>query len=131
MNSLEKLFEETLKDVYYAEKAILKALPKMAQEASSPKLEQAFNRHFKETEGQVARLDQVFDMLGKRAVGDEVAARLKQPFVIENRPGGGGAIAAEFVARSAPDGYTLVSTDFDIKPLYFSLQEYSRGVTPR
>lgn len=74
MNSLEKLFEETLKDVYYAEKAILKALPKMAQEASSPKLEQAFNRHFKETEGQVARLDQVFDMLGKRAAGKKCPA---------------------------------------------------------
>ena len=74
MNSLGKLFEETLKDVYYAEKAILKALPKMAKGATSPKLEAAFNRHLKETEGQVARLDQVFELMGKRAAGKKCAA---------------------------------------------------------
>ena len=74
MNSLGKLFEETLKDVYYAEKAILKALPKMAKGATSPKLEAAFNRHLKETEGQVGRLDQVFELMGKRAAGKKCAA---------------------------------------------------------
>lgn len=69
MNSLDKLFEETLKDIYYAEKAILKALPKLAKGASSPHLEKAFEKHLKETEGQVARLEQVFEIIGKRAAG--------------------------------------------------------------
>ena len=43
-----------------------------------------------------------------RAVGDELFATLKQPVVIENRPGGGGMLAASIVARAAPDGYTLL-----------------------
>ena len=67
METFKELFEETLKDIYYAEKAILKALPKMAKKASSKKLQAAFTRHEKETERQVERLDQVFELLGKRA----------------------------------------------------------------
>ena len=67
MEKFSELFEETLKDIYYAEKAILKALPKMAKKASSRKLEAAFTKHHKETERQVERLDQVFELLGKRA----------------------------------------------------------------
>jgi ferritin-like metal-binding protein YciE len=67
METFKELFEETLKDIYYAEKAILKALPKMARKASSKKLQTAFTKHHKETEKQVDRLDQVFELLGKRA----------------------------------------------------------------
>jgi ferritin-like metal-binding protein YciE len=69
MERFGELFEETLKDVYYAEKAILKALPKMAKKASSKKLQEAFTRHESETEHQVERLDQVFKLIGKRATG--------------------------------------------------------------
>jgi ferritin-like metal-binding protein YciE len=69
MERLGELFEETLKDIYYAEKAILKALPKMAKKASSKKLQEAFTRHESETEHQVERLDQVFKLIGKRAAG--------------------------------------------------------------
>ena len=69
MDSLEKLFEESVRDIYYAEKKILKALPKMAKKASSSKLAQAFEAHIAETEGQVERLEQVFELIGKAARG--------------------------------------------------------------
>jgi ferritin-like metal-binding protein YciE len=66
---LEDLFVETLKDIYYAEKQILKALPKMAREAKSPELKQAFETHRTETEGHVDRLQQVFELVDKPARG--------------------------------------------------------------
>ena len=66
---LNDLFLDTLKDIYYAEKQILKALPKMAKAASSDQLRAAFEKHLAETEGQVDRLEQVFEMLDKPARG--------------------------------------------------------------
>jgi ferritin-like metal-binding protein YciE len=66
---LNDLFLDTLKDIYYAEKQILKALPKMAKAASSDKLRAAFEKHHDETEGQIERLEQVFELLGKPARG--------------------------------------------------------------
>jgi ferritin-like metal-binding protein YciE len=72
--TFKDLFEETLKDIYYAEKAILKALPKMAKKANSKKLQQAFTKHEKETEKQVERLEQVFELIGKRASGKDCPA---------------------------------------------------------
>jgi ferritin-like metal-binding protein YciE len=74
MQKFSELFEETLKDIYYAEKAILKALPKMAKKTSSKKLEAAFTKHVKETERQVERLNNVFEMIGKKAQGKECPA---------------------------------------------------------
>jgi ferritin-like metal-binding protein YciE len=67
--TLETLFVETLKDIFYAEKQILKALPKMARSAESPELKQAFQQHRDETEGHVERLQQIFEMLEKPARG--------------------------------------------------------------
>jgi ferritin-like metal-binding protein YciE len=67
--TLQDLFVETLKDIYYAEKQILRALPKMARQAKSPDLKQAFETHRHETEGQVDRLQQIFEMLDKPARG--------------------------------------------------------------
>src|SRR5580698_628012 len=66
---LKDLFADTLKDIYFAEKQILRALPKMAREAESPELKQAFETHRDETEGQVERLNQVFEQLGRPARG--------------------------------------------------------------
>ena len=66
---LNDLFLDTLKDVYFAEKQILKALPKMAKAASSGKLRAAFEKHHDETEGQVERLEKVFEMIDKPARG--------------------------------------------------------------
>ena len=74
METFKELFEATLKDIYYAEKAILKALPKMAKKASSKKLQAAFTKHHKETERQVGRLEEVFELIGKRAAGKKCPA---------------------------------------------------------
>lgn len=67
--TLDTLFHDTLRDIYYAERKILKALPKMARAAQSPDLRAAFERHKAETEVHVERLQQVFELLGKRALG--------------------------------------------------------------
>ena len=69
LDSLEKLFVEELKDVYNAEKQLLRALPRMAKAADSPELQQAFTRHAKETEGQIQRLERVFQEVGQSARG--------------------------------------------------------------
>ena len=66
---LHDLFLDTLKDIYFAEKHIMKALPKMAKAAHSPDLRAAFEKHLHETEGQVDRLEKVFDLLDKPARG--------------------------------------------------------------
>lgn len=66
---LDDLFLDTLKDIYYAERKILKALPKMAKAAQSPDLKAAFEKHEDETESQVERLQKVFEILGKKARG--------------------------------------------------------------
>ena len=62
VKSMEDLFVHTLKDIYYAEKQILKNLPKMAKQAKSSELKQAFEKHREETEGQIERLEQVFEL---------------------------------------------------------------------
>ncbi len=67
--NLKDLFGETLKDIYFAERQILRALPKMAYQAAAPELRQAFETHREETEGQVERLKQVFKQFGRPARG--------------------------------------------------------------
>ncbi|AHB47705.1 hypothetical protein W911_03630 [Hyphomicrobium nitrativorans NL23] len=74
METLEKLFEDTLRDIYYAEKAIIKNLPKMARKADSDDLKAAFEEHIVQTEEQVARLEQIFEMIGKSARGKRCPA---------------------------------------------------------
>ena len=65
--TLDDLFHDTLKDIYYAERKIAKALPKMARGAQSEDLKAAFQRHKEETDEHVERLQQVFEILGKPA----------------------------------------------------------------
>lgn len=74
MENLRDLFETTLRDIYYAEKAILKALPKMAKKATSEDLAAAFEEHLQQTEGHVERLERIFSMLGKSARGKKCQA---------------------------------------------------------
>jgi len=69
MKSLDDLFMHFLQDVYYAERQLLKALPKMAKSAQAPALKEAFTAHHQETVHQVERLEQVFEHLGKPAKG--------------------------------------------------------------
>jgi ferritin-like metal-binding protein YciE len=72
--TLQDLFHDTLKDTYYAEKKILTSLPKMAKAAQSADLRAAFEKHERETEGQVERLEQVFALIEEPAKGKTCAA---------------------------------------------------------
>jgi ferritin-like metal-binding protein YciE len=67
--TLDDLFLDTLKDIYYAEKQILKALPKMARASQSEEGKAAFLKHKEQTEGQIERLQQVFELISKPARG--------------------------------------------------------------
>lgn len=67
--TLDTLFHETLKDIYYAERKIGTALRKMARAAQDPELKAAFQTHEQETQAQYERLSEVFDALGKRPTG--------------------------------------------------------------
>ena len=71
---LNDLFLDTLKDIYYAEKQIYKSLPKMAKATQSDQLRAAFEKHEQETEGQIERLEQIFELLGKPARGKKCDA---------------------------------------------------------
>jgi ferritin-like metal-binding protein YciE len=73
---LEDLFHDTLKDIYYAEKQIGKALQKMSKAANSERLSAAFLKHKDETERQVQRLEQVFEIIGKPVRGKKCEAIL-------------------------------------------------------
>ena len=67
--TFDDLFLHQLQDVYYAEKQITKALPTMIEKATDPALKQGFETHLRETEGQIRRLERVFDMIGEEAKG--------------------------------------------------------------
>ena len=76
MATLEDLYTDLLKDLYSAEKQLVKALPKMAKNAQAPDLQKAFQEHLKQTEGQVERIERIFTELGgsprgKKCVGME------------------------------------------------------------
>lgn len=100
---LDDLFLDTLKDIYYAERQILKALPKMAKAATSPELKAGFEQHHQETEGQVERLQQVFDILGKPARGktcDAILGILEEGKEIMDEYKGATALDAGLVAAA-------------------------------
>ena len=99
---LNDLFLDTLKDIYYAEKQIYKSLPKMAKAAQSDQLRAAFEKHETETEGQIERLEQVFELLGK-------AARGKKCDAIEGILDEGKEIMDEYKGTSALDAGLLAA----------------------
>jgi len=66
-SKLYQLFEDELKDIYWAETHLVKALPKMAEAATSEQLKKAFEKHLEVTQKQVSRLEEVFSVLGKKA----------------------------------------------------------------
>ena len=94
--TLDDLFEETLKDIFYAEKKILTALPKMAKAAQSEELKEAFQKHEKETEEHVSRLEKVFELI-------ETAPRGKKCEAIEGIIEEGAEIIKEFKGAPALD----------------------------
>ncbi len=69
INSLRELYVEHLRDLYDAENQLIKALPKMAKEASSDELRQGIEEHLEQTRGQAERLEQIFEQLGERPKG--------------------------------------------------------------
>jgi ferritin-like metal-binding protein YciE len=73
-SKLMKLFEDELKDIYWAEKALTKALPKMAKKATNEDLIAALENHLEETEGQIEKLEQVFEAIGKKATAKKCEA---------------------------------------------------------
>jgi ferritin-like metal-binding protein YciE len=94
--TLDDLFLDTLKDIYYAERQIVKTLPKMAKAATSPTLKAGFEEHMHETEGHIERLEQIFELLGKPARGKTCDAILG---IIEE----GKSIMDEFKGTQALD----------------------------
>jgi ferritin-like metal-binding protein YciE len=74
LKQLDELFHDTLKDIYYAEKKILTALPKMAKAAQNSDLKAAFEKHESETEEQVGRLERVFELIEKKPQGKKCPA---------------------------------------------------------
>jgi ferritin-like metal-binding protein YciE len=99
---LNDLFLDTLKDIYYAEKQILKSLPKMAKAAASDQLRAAFEKHHDETEGQIGRLEQIFELLAKPARGKKCDA-------IEGILDEGKEIMDEYKGASALDAGLLAA----------------------
>ncbi len=74
INTMNDLFVQTLRDIYYAENQILQSLPDMIEKATDSQLKQSFEAHLRETEGQVDRLEQVFEMTGTEAKGVDCPA---------------------------------------------------------
>jgi ferritin-like metal-binding protein YciE len=72
--NLQELFIHTLKDIYYAENQIAKALPKMADRASAPSLRKGFEEHLKETKIQIKRVEQVFELCGEKPKAEKCPA---------------------------------------------------------
>jgi len=74
VSTMDQLFLEEIRDLYDAEKQLTKALPKMAKAATSEDLKAAFQEHLEQTQGQVQRLEQVFELIGEKARGKKCAA---------------------------------------------------------
>ena len=74
IKNMDDLFVHTLRDIYYAEKQIVKSLPEMIEKASNQQLKQGFQTHLRESENHVKRLDQVFELIGKHAQGVDCPA---------------------------------------------------------
>lgn len=74
MKTLQDAFEHTLKDIYWAENALLKALPKLSKAVSNDDLKSAFDDHLSETKGHITTLDKVFKSIGQQAAGEKCDA---------------------------------------------------------
>lgn len=109
--TLNDMFIDMLKDVYYAEKQILRTLPKMAKAAKSQELKAAFEKHREETEGQIERLAQVFEIAGKAARGKTCDAILgiieEGKAVMEDYDGSPAMDAGLLAAAQAVEHYEI------------------------
>jgi ferritin-like metal-binding protein YciE len=110
--TLDDLFLHTLKDIYYAEKKILRNLKTMEKAAEAEELRQAFVAHREETQGQIERLEQVFELLGKPARGvtcQAINGILEEgESVMEDFGGSEAADAGILAAAQAVEHYEIV-----------------------
>lgn len=123
MKTLADAFEHTLKDIYYAENALLKALPKMASAAGNADLKSAFDTHLAETKQQVKLLDKVFQSIGKKASGekcDAIEGLIKEADGIMKEAEGAALDAALVGAAQAVEHYEIAR--------YGTLREWAKDL---
>ncbi|PRD55570.1 ferritin-like domain-containing protein [Phyllobacterium myrsinacearum] len=121
MKTLAELFEHTLKDVYYAENAIVKALPKVSAAVKSADLKKALDHHLEETKGQIAILDKVFKSIGVKPAGEKCDATeglIKETDGIVSEASGVALEAGALAACQAVEHYEIAR--------YGSLREWAK-----
>src|SRR5437762_3434153 len=111
---LEKFFIDQLKDIYYAEQQLLKAIPKLAEASTTEELEDAFNDHLKQTEKQIKRLEKVFQTIGKKAEGKKCEAmdgliRESETITKETKEGSMTRDAALIIAAQKVEHYEIAT----------------------
>lgn len=111
---LEKFFTDQLKDIYYAEQHLLKAIPKLAAASTTEELEDAFNEHLKQTERHVKRLDRIFQMIGKNPEGKKCEAmdgliRESEAIMKETKEGSMTRDAALIIAAQKVEHYEIAT----------------------
>jgi len=111
---LENFFIDQLKDMYYAEQQLLKALPKMESESTTEELEEAFNNHARQTEKHVKRLERVFKIIGKKPEGKKCEAmdgliKEAETIIGETKEGSMTRDAALIIAAQKVEHYEIAS----------------------
>ena len=110
MKTLSEVFEHTLQDVYWAENALTKALPKVSKAVGNPDLKAALDAHLKESKGHIKTLDQVFESIGKKAAGvkcDAMDGLLKEANGLLEEAEGQALDAAVIGAAQAIEHYEI------------------------
>jgi ferritin-like metal-binding protein YciE len=123
MKTLAEIFEHTLEDIYYAETAITKALPKVAKAATDAKLKKAAEDHLEETKGQIKKLEQVFKSIGKKASGekcDAIEGLIKEADGLMEEASGTALNAGLLAACQAVEHYEIAR--------YGSLREWAKDL---
>ena len=111
---LEKFFIDQLKDIYYAEQQLLKAIPKLAEASTTEELEDAFNDHLKQTEKQIKRLEKVFQIIGKKGEGKKCEAmdglvKESETIIKETKKGSMTRDAALIIAAQKVEHYEIAT----------------------
>ncbi|MCV3210033.1 ferritin-like domain-containing protein [Mesorhizobium sp. YC-39] len=123
MKTLAEIFEHTLEDVYFAENAITKALPKVARAATDAKLKKAVEEHLEETKDQIRKLEEVFRSIGKRAAGqkcDAIEGLIKEADGLIEEASGTALNAGLLAACQAVEHYEISR--------YGSLREWAKDL---
>jgi len=123
MKTLADIFEHTLEDIYYAENAITKALPKVAKAAKDAELKKAAEDHLEETRGQIRKLDQVFKSIGKKPSAekcDAIEGLIKEADGLMEEASGTALDAGLLAACQAVEHYEIAR--------YGSLREWAKDL---